>query len=57
MFKYHLVSHYTMINGVRSNVTKENYDAVRKLAQYPLSATFDDSLAELIRKFKEMKKQ
>ena len=46
-----------MINGVRSNVTQENYDTVRKLANYPQSATFDDSLTELIRKFKELKKK
>lgn len=46
-----------MINGVRSNVTQENYESVRKLAKYPESATFDDSLSELIRKFKELKKK
>lgn len=46
-----------MIDGIRSNVTHENYNSVRKLANYPPSATFDDSLTELIRKFKEMKKK
>jgi len=57
MFKYCLVLDNTMINGIRSNVTHENYDSVRKLANYPPSATFDDSLTELIRKFKEMKRK
>jgi len=46
-----------MINGIRSNINPENYNSVRKLVNYPPSATFDDSLTELIRKFKELKKQ
>ena len=46
-----------MIGGVRSNITHENYESVRKLVNYRQSATFDDSLTELIKKFKEMKKQ
>ncbi len=46
-----------MLNGVRSNVSKENYDAVRKLATYPNNQTFDDSLKELLQKIKGMKKQ
>ncbi len=57
MFKYHLVFYITMNNGVRSNVTKENYDAVMKIATYPNNRTFDDSLKELLQKFKELKKQ
>ena len=46
-----------MQNGVRSNVSKENYDTVLKLATYPNNQTFDSSLKELLQKFKGMKKQ
>jgi len=45
-----------MYNGVRSNVTKENYDYVRKLATYPNNKTFDDSLTELLKQFKKYDK-
>ena len=46
-----------MNNGIRSNVTKENYDYVRKFATYPNNKTLDDSLTELLKQFKEMKKK
>ncbi len=46
-----------MLTRVRSYVSKENYDEIRKLATYPSSATFDSSVTELIRKFKEMKNE
>ena len=46
-----------MIGGIRSNITPSNYDAVRRLVNYPASVTFDDALTELIKKFKEFSKK
>ncbi len=41
---------------MRSNVSKANYFTIRKYATYPNNKTFDESLSELIREFKKLKK-
>jgi hypothetical protein len=46
-----------MKQRVRSIVDIELYDIVRKLVNYPQSTSFNDSLIELTRQFKEMKKK
>lgn len=41
---------------IRAQLSESNYKNVKRLVQFPDSASFDDSISELIRKFKELKK-
>ncbi len=45
-----------MKQRVRSIVDVELYDIIRKLVNYPQSTSFNDSLIELTRQFKVLKK-
>lgn len=42
---------------VRAQLTQSNYKNIKKLLKFPESASFNDSITELIKKFKESKKK
>ena len=42
---------------IRAQLSKTNYDTVKKLVKFPQSTSFDDSISQMILEFKELKKQ
>jgi len=57
MFKYTNCLQLSMKAKIRSIIDREQYQVVRKLVNYPSSASFNDSLIELTRQFKNLKNE
>ncbi len=41
---------------IRAQLDESNYDNVKKLVNFPPSSSYNDSITELIRQFKNLKK-
>ncbi len=41
---------------IRAQLTESNYNELKKLVQFPQSTSFNDSITEMIKIFKEMQK-